>query len=267
MPNKHKYQEHNFGNGFETHNSILDTVPYDPEVIFIGTYNHGWSWNPSDFFYGRGMYMWTILGNLFLNNGNHWTAPRTALNDIPSLETIFNICSKGKIVFADIVKGVNEDVLAIELEGERCVLVDNEYRWESRLIGNKKVGEYSDTHLDNLAASGYLDDNVGAINDYINNTKSIKHVYFTFKSGAWIVEKLNAIRGGIREGVSANPIFSPTGNGFGTNIGFPFNERAWSLAHCWVRNGLGHHVDIDRPGYGHLDHQWLIEAGVNPDHF
>ena len=38
MPFTHKYQQHNFENGFQTHNSILDTVNYDPEVIFIGTY-------------------------------------------------------------------------------------------------------------------------------------------------------------------------------------------------------------------------------------
>jgi hypothetical protein len=70
MPFLHKYQQHNFDNGFQTHNSILDTVPYEPEVIFIGTYNHSWSWNHSDFYYGRGMYMWTSLGNLFLYGHN-----------------------------------------------------------------------------------------------------------------------------------------------------------------------------------------------------
>ena len=46
----HKFQEQDFGNSFQTHNSILDKVSYDPEVIFIGTFNHGWSWNQADFF-------------------------------------------------------------------------------------------------------------------------------------------------------------------------------------------------------------------------
>ena len=73
----HKYQQHDFLNGFQTHNSILDIVPYEPEVLFIGTYNHGWSWNNSDFFYGRSMYMWTVLGNLFEYNNNYLVSPRT----------------------------------------------------------------------------------------------------------------------------------------------------------------------------------------------
>ena len=70
MPLLHRYYQKDFQNGFETHNTILDIVPYKPEVIFIGTYNHGWAWNHSDFFYGRGMYMWPVMGNLFLNNQN-----------------------------------------------------------------------------------------------------------------------------------------------------------------------------------------------------
>lgn len=54
---QHKFLNYNFENGYQTHNSILDTTPYKPEVIFIGTFNHGWDWNQSDFFYGRGMYL------------------------------------------------------------------------------------------------------------------------------------------------------------------------------------------------------------------
>ena len=114
MPFKHKFQEHDFGKGFQTHNAILDTVPYDPEVIFIGTYNHGWSWNQSDFFYGRDMYMWTILGNLFLFGHNHLIKKRTIKNNEPTFLQLLEICIKGKIVFADIVKGINDDIHAID---------------------------------------------------------------------------------------------------------------------------------------------------------
>jgi len=267
MPIIHKYQEYNFPNGFQTHNSILDIVPYEPEVIFIGTHNHGWSWNNSDFFYGRGMYMWTILGNLFLYGNNHLINQRTANNNAPTFEQLFEICKKGKIVFADIVKGIKQDVTAIELENENCVLVNNQYRWETREINNKRVGEYSDTHLENLAQNNWLDENVDAIIDYINETKSIKHIYFTFKSGVWLVEKMNDIRDGIRNDVVTSSIFTPTANGFGTQIQEPFNERAWGLTHCWVWNGLNHNIPINRPNYGHLDHEWLIDKGVNPNNF
>jgi hypothetical protein len=71
MPILDKYQQCDFLNGFQTHDSILDRAPYGPEVIFIGTFNHGWAWNSSDFYFGRNMYMWTVLSNLFNYNKNY----------------------------------------------------------------------------------------------------------------------------------------------------------------------------------------------------
>ena len=153
MPFIHKYQEHDFENGFQTHNSILDIVPYEPEVIFIGTYNHGWSWNHSDFFYGRGMYMWPAMANLFLHNSNLLTKKRQANNDNPTRRQIFEICKAGKIVFADIVKGIKENIQAIEQPENESVFVNNEYLWKS----------YKDSPLDDMAAQDWLDDNVNAI--------------------------------------------------------------------------------------------------------
>jgi hypothetical protein len=267
MPMLHKYQQHDFKNEFQTHNSILDTVPYEPEVIFIGSYNHGWSWNSSDFYYGRDMYMWTVLGNIFQHGCNHLVKQRTINNNEPTFNQLFDICKKGKIVFADIVKGINENITAVELENEKCVLVNNQYRWESIVINNQKVGEYSDTHLENLARNHWLDDNVNAIKNFVNETKSIKHIYFTFKSGVWLVKKLHKICQDIRRDVSYCSIFTPTANGFGGNLLYPFNERAWGLTHCWIWNGLNHKSPINRPNYGHLDHDWLIDKGVYPNNF
>lgn len=267
MPFLHKFQECNFNNGFQTHNSILDSVPYEPEVIFIGTYNHGWSWNNSDFFYGRGMYMWTVMANLFICNENKFIKQRNSNNNVPCIHDIFKICEKGKFIFADIVKGIKEDIAALELDDRNCVLVNNEYHWETRKIRNKKVGEYSDTHLDNLGAKSWLDDNAEAIITYINKTKSIKHIYFTFKSGNWVVDKLNEICQGVRQGVSCSSIFTPTANGFLKSLPKPFNERAWSLAHCWVWNGQNHKMPIHKPNYGFLDHDWLSDKGVEPNNF
>ena len=257
MPFLHKYQEYDFGNDFQSHSSILDTVPYDPEVIFIGTYNHGWSWNYSDFYYGRGMYMWTALGNLFLYNRNHLVNQRNFNNDQPSFEDLFEICRRGKIVFADIVKGIKQNIEAIEQPHTKSVIVNNEYIWST----------YKDGPLDYMGANFWLDDNVKAIIDFINDTKTIKHVYFTFKSGNWLVNKLYEISNGIRDGVTLCSVFTPTANGFGRHISFPYNERAWGLTHCWVWNGLNNNISINRIGYGHLDHSWLIRNGVNPNSF
>lgn len=263
----HKYQQYDFQNGFQTHNSILDIVPYEPEVLFIGTFNHGWSWNNSDFFYGRNMYMWTALGNLFEYDRNHLISPRTKNNPQPSLEQLFEICKKGKIVFADIVKGLREDIPVIEDIKEKYILINNEYKWSSRIIKGSTVGEYSDTHLEGIAKLGWLDDNVNSIINFVNETTTIKHIYFTFKSGSWLVTKLNTICNGIRKDVSFCSIFTPTAKGFGNLLEPPFNTRAWGLTHCWVWNGINHKYPIKRPGYGHLDHEWLIRNRVNPDHF
>ena len=257
MPFIHKYQQHNFNNGYQTHNSILDTVPYDPEVIFIGTYNHGWSWNNSDFYYGRVMYMWTAMANLFLHNNNHLINQRTSNNNIPTRPQIFDICNTGKIVFADIVKGINYNIQANEQPINESVLVNNDYIWTS----------YNDGPLDYMASQGWLDDNVNAIVKYINKTTTIKHVYFTFKSGVWLANKLNEICNGIRPGVTCCSIFTPTANGFGRNLQAPFQERVWGLTHCWIWNGLDQNIPINRPDYGHLDHTWLMDKGVNPNNF
>jgi hypothetical protein len=267
MPILHKYQLYNFHNGFQTHNAILDTVPYPPEVIFIGTFNHGWSWNYSDFFYVRNMYMWTVLGNLFNYNKNYLSSHRTINNLHPSFEQLFEICIKGKITFADIVKGLKKDLTVVEDLHERYVLINTEYEWNSRLINGSMAGEYSDTHLERLGKIGWLDDNVDAIVNFVNETSTIKHIYYTFKSGSWLVEKKKDIINGIRKDVSFCSIFSPTSKGFGKLLEPPFNKRAWGLAHCWVWNGLDHQNPINRPGYGHLNHEWLIRNGVNPDHF
>lgn len=257
MPFQHKYQQYNFNNGFQTHDSILDTVTYYPEVIIIGTYNHGWTWNNSDFYYGRGLYMWTAMANLFLYNSNHLTSQRTANNNIPTILQIFDICKTGKIVFADIVKGIKNNITAVEQPHNESVLVNNQYTWKS----------YKDAPLDYMASQGWLDDNVKAIIEYINETKTIKHIYFTFKSGDWLVDKLNELCKHIRPDVSYCSIFTPTANGFGKHLQAPFQERVWGLTHCWIWNGLNHNNPINRPNYGHLDHDWLIRSGVDPNNF
>jgi hypothetical protein len=252
----HKFQEHPFPNGFWTQDSILKTDQFNPEVIFIGTYNHGWNWNLSDFYYGRGMYMWTILGNLFLYGNNNLIMARNIKQNHPTFDQLFEICEKGNIVFADIVKGLHDDLNIIEQPQNSSVVV-NGYSWRS----------YKDGPLDFMGAKGWLADNVKAIIKYINETPSIKHVYFTFKSGKWVVQKLNEIRNLIRPDVTCCSIFTPTGNGFGVNLQRPFQERSWGLAHCWVWNGLKHNIPVNRPNYGHLDHHWLIDKGVNPMNF
>lgn len=254
MPILHKFQNYNdWKNGFWTENSILKTDHYKPEVIFIGTFNHGWERNPSDFFYGRGMYMWPIMANLFMHNENHLTRARNINNDVPTLNEIFEICKKGKIVFADIVKGTKINIPIIENNG--YILVNNAYPWKG----------YKDSCLNYLGQQNWLDDNTNEIIEYINNTPSIKYVYFTFKTGGnWIINKKIYISNNIN--IPSCSIYTPTGQRL-ANLPIPFHSRIKSLAHCWVWNNLQHQIPINKNGYSNLNHDWLIQNGVNPNNF
>ncbi len=257
---QHKFLERNdLPFGFSTNDTILKSEEYCPITLFVGTYNPNWDWNPADFFYGRGMYMWPILANLFLYNENILFHPRNGNNNQPTLQQIYEICKKGKISFADIIKGVKNDIPINVNNQQRTVQVNNEFVWQS----------YKDGELDFMGNQNWLDDNINAIADYIINTPSIKHVYFTFKSGSWIVEKKRELTNTVnqnRNDVTFENIFSPSGNGFG-HLMPQYNQRCWSITHCWIWNGLNHNTPINRIGYGHLDHSWLRSCGVEPTNF
>lgn len=252
---QHKFLNYNWANGFYTENSILKNDIYLPEVLVIGTFNHGWPWNPADFSYGRGMYMWTNLANLFLHNKNEITRKRTSNIENPTIDQIFEICKIGKIAFADIIKGTTKNI-PTRIEG-RSVLVDNEYSWSS----------YKDSPLNLMGNRGWLEDNVDDICAYVVENPSIKEIYFTFKSaGNWIDGKKKHISLNVN-GIKSCSIFTPTGNGFGANYNFPYEKRPWSITHHWVWNGLKHDYPINNTGYGHLNHDWLIRNGVDPNNF
>ena len=251
----HKFQEYDWGNGFKTKNSILKNNTYTPEVLFIGTFNHGWKCNPSDFFYGRGMYMWPILANLFIHNDKDFLKTvRNINNDVPTLKEIFEICKKGKISFADIIKGTKTTIPVEENSG--YVKVNNIYNWI----------DYKDSHLNFMGNSNWLDDNVDEIIKYINETPSIKYIYFTFKTGGkWILKKKEDIVKDVN--VPCCSIFTPTGTGFRSNLVAPFDTRIKSLTHCWVWNNRNHKIEINKDNYGSLDHNWLTSIGVNVNDF
>ncbi|MES2544904.1 MAG: hypothetical protein V4548_08460 [Bacteroidota bacterium] len=255
MSIQHKFLNYNWENGFYTENSILKNKEYLPEILFVGTFNHGWHWNTSDFFYGRGMYMWPNLANLFLHNQNILDKTRNLNNDNPSLEEIFAICKKGKISFADIIEGTKENINIIE--ESRSVLVNNGFVWN----------DYKDKPLNNMGNQNWLENNVKEICKYVNENPSIKNIYFTFKSaGNWIDDLKRTISDNTPNTTSCS-IFTPTGNGFRKNLEPPFNNRPFSLLHCWVWNGIEHNLPINKTGYCNLNHEWLIRNGVNPNNF
>ena len=105
MPVDHKFLQHNFGQGFETHNAILDTTPYKPEILILGTFNPNTDEdaNVADFFYGRNWF-WTAFFNILEHNNIHYSKQRKFYSPFsPTLEEIFRFCIKFKLTFADLI--------------------------------------------------------------------------------------------------------------------------------------------------------------------
>lgn len=251
MKIEHKFLNHHWGNGFWSENSILKSDHYKPEVLFIGTFNPNVPWNNADFYYGRGMYMWPILANLFLHNFNKLSEQRTHKNNNPTLDDIFRICKLGKISFAEIISGTKIEI-PIKIDG-KIIEVNSEYIWF----------DYKDKPLNYMGNKNWLDTNTLAICDYLNENPTIKFVYYTFKDGGdWINSQVSYIQ---NNNISAHhsSIFTPTCNGFRKNLDFPFDKRAWSLTHSWIWNGLQHKTPINKINYGNLNHNWLRKNGVN----
>jgi hypothetical protein len=265
MPIRHKFENKPpdvpaiaWTQGFATENAILSTTPYEPEVIIIGSFNHGWPWNDADFFYGRDMYMWTVMANLFLNNANLLVDRRNPPpgNNMPSLNQIFDICKRGKLCFADVILGLNTATPTVVNIQNQSVLVNGAYNWDS----------YKDGQLNQIGMNGLLNSNVQNIINYLNNTPSIKHIYFTFATGgAWLVGLKDTIINTFPNHQRGS-IYTPTGMRLPNFPGYP--NRPFSLAHHWVWNNAGHPVSpVNNPNYINLDHEWLIRNGVNPNNF
>ena len=252
-------QEIQWPQGFATTSAILSTTPYEPEVIIIGSFNHGWPWNDADFFYGRDMYMWTVMANLFLHNANIQVGRRNPqpLNNIPTLNEIFQICKNGKLCFADLILGINANIpVEVDNLNQEVIVNNGDYIWRN----------HGDAALNRMGNLGYLDTNVQNIINFINNKPSIKHIYFTFATGGpWIVGLKDSIIDAFPN-LQAGSIYTPTGMRLPNYHGYPL--RPFSLAHHWIWNNNGHpNAPVNNNNYIHMDHEWLIRNGVNPNNF
>lgn len=228
---------------FQTHSAILDTIPYSPKVLIIGTYNDGAAiGNTADFFYGRNFF-WPVISNLS-NNANLLTQRRDTIGippGNPNLGQILQLCEKFKLAFADLIT----DVLVA-------------------------LPNHNDNHLNAALGVEMALPNEQNIVDFINNTPSITHVFATTKFGNNI--NLNTLWQDIiaesRIGVLFGSILTPSGMGGIPN--FVGLRRAATIARywLWVNHPNNPYGDfINQEGYTHFDHTWLMQCGVNPDLF
>ena len=257
MPILHKYYQTHWGNGFETHNAILDITPYKPEVMFIGTFNPDTpNENPADFFYGRNFF-WTGFKNLFVHNAvvianrrmpqNGNPPAHNLLN--PTLAEIFCICLKVKLTFADLISEVlhHNNPHYYFLPNDNVVLNGNEYN----LIQDGQNGGIGG--LAQLDALGQVNWNTQNIINYLCNNPQIKQIYFTRQPiGIWAAQWNAIVDNPCMRGRQLTNIFTPSGRPLPTPV---MNN----LLHHWVHNVA--------QGFGCLNNNWLQANGVTLANF
>ena len=232
MPIAHKFFQTNWNNGFETHNAILDVTPYEPEVMFIGTYNPEIPRNFADFFYGRN-YFWTAFKNLFVGNAIINQRRDNTIPTNPTLNEIFDLSKKLKLTFADLIQCVfhsNNPVYTL-LPGNRVS------------FAGQNISLINDSGLPQLDILGQVNWNTQNIVDYLCNHPTIKTIYFTRRpTGIWLSHWNMIVNHNCMQGRVLTNIFTPSGQGS------PVFHSMTRLSNHWV-----HNININ---FGKLDNNW-----------
>jgi hypothetical protein len=255
MPILHKYYQTNWGNGFETHSAILDITPYQPEVMFIGTFNPDTpNANFADFFYGRNFF-WTAFKNLFTHNAIVIANRRMPQNGLrppilnPTLNDIFALCISLKLSFADLVSQVlhHNNPQHQLLPNDNVIFNGNEYN----LIQDGQQGNIGG--LTQLNVLGQLNWNTQNIITYLCEHPNIKHIYFTRQpKGIWANQWNTIANHQCMIGRQLTNIFTPSGR----PLPGPVMNN---LLHHWVHNVA--------QGFGCLNNNWLQANGVTLANF
>lgn len=254
MPVEHKFSNHNWNNGFWTENAILKTNLYKPEILILGTNNPDTpNANFADFFYGRN-YFWPIFKNLVNNNyalqrrrmpANG--APQFPLN--PTIEEIFEMCNKFKLTFADLISNalIHQNEI-IFLPNDNIIINGIEY---NLINDNFMNGVRGLAELDQI---NEIEWNTERIIKYLSENPQIKEIYFTRQAnGIWGHHWNRIINSECSQGKRFIKIYTPSGNSL------PGAPRINSLINHWLFN--------ENPNYGRLNHDWLINNGVNINNF
>lgn len=262
----HRDMQKDWNNAFATHNAILDQTPYEPEVLFIGTFNPGTNnANFSDFFYGRN-YLWTGFKNYFVYNKVQIEKRRMPTKgrkaDIvtnPTLSEIFELCTKLKLCFTDLILEVlhkNNPQYAI-LDNDNVIFNGNEYNLIQDGKSSEKLSYVSRKTLLGLEQLDIINQvhwNTENIISFLEQTPTIKTIYFTRKpTGVWGRE-LNKIKfHSCMQDRSLTNIYTPSGQRL---KGTP---RMNVLLRHWIFN--------KDKSFGTLNNNWLIQHGVTLENF
>ena len=234
MPINHKFKEYHFTNEFFTQNAILVNTPYQPEILFLGTFNPNTdeAANMADFFYGRNWF-WPILFNIFeYNQETQIKKQRRFTNPLnPSLDEVFQFMKKHKLSFADLIMQVFPDD---EID---CLAANN------IIINGVHYNLIKDGDLAKINRTNNVRWTTKFIIDYLNQNPSISQVYFTRKPVNPFTAKLQEIQEVLNQrGVLIKYLFTPSGQGL------PGQPRNLTIMNQWL-----HSI---REGFDNLDENW-----------
>jgi len=252
MTIKHKFIKTELGDGYATNNAILNITPYEPEVMFIGTFNPDTpNANFADFFYGRNFF-WTAMKNLIISKKLVLKNRRMPQNGKPpetldpTLKEIFEICSILKLTFSDLVLEVlHNGNPSYQLLKNDNVIYD-EFEFNLIQDGQKQnIGGLQ--QLNNLEQINW---NTQNIIKYLSENPKIKSIYFTRRpTGIWANQWNQIIGHECMKGRLLTNIFTPSGQGK------PVFHSMSRLLNHWINNS--------NINFGNLDNNWLKSHGVN----
>jgi len=247
MPIQHKFLNHNWNNEFQTHNAILDTTPYIPEILILGTFNPSSLNNMFvDFFYGRNWF-WTGFKNLFIHNEIVITQKRINTHPInPNLHEILELCKRLKLTFADLILETLHNGNPIY----------NEIPINKINLNNQVYSLIDDNGLRQLNLLNQVNWNTQNIVAYLIKTPSIKKIYFTRRpTGIWLNQWNELTNNPLLEYIEFTNIHTPSGLGL-REEGVPIMN---ALLRRWIIN--------ENQNFGVLNNDWLIQNDVNLNNF
>lgn len=262
----HRDIQRDWNNGFTTRNAILHQTLYEPEVLFIGTFNPGTdNANFSDFFYGRN-YLWTGFKNYFVHNKVQLDTRRMPTNGRqenlltdPTLSEIFELCTKLKLCFTDLILEVlhKSNPHYTILENDNVIFSGNEYNLIQDGKSSKKLNDGSKRTvlgLEQLDTINQVHWNTGNIISFLEQTPTIKTIYFTRKpTGVWGRELSKINYHSCMQGRRLTNIYTPSGQSL---KGKP---RMNALLRHWIFN--------KDENFGTLNNDWLTRHGVTLQNF
>ena len=214
MPIRHKFKQSNWmhnGEAYATHNAILDTVPFKPSILVLGTFNPEQPGNMADFFYGRN-YFWPAVFNLFVHHNYHYVSRRDTIMPVePLLDDIQALCKSCKIVFADLIS----EILHHENPEYQIIEAVRRGRPIQQIHFNNNVyNAINDNDLNDLDDLGQVNWTTPHIIKYLQDTPTIETVYITRNpQAAFNVQWLEIQQGYYNREIDFRRIFTPSGMG------------------------------------------------------